>query len=773
MCGPRGACIIVNDEKLGALIDKAVFPGEQGGPHLNTIAAMAAMFKVAASDKFKQLQQQILDNCAAMVKQLEARGIKISYGGTNSHLANINCRAIKAPDGTPLSGDLAARILDVAGIVTNRNTIPGDKSALRAFGVRFGTPWITQRGFGIEESKTLANLMADLLLAITPYKIQSRTGYSYRAKVDFEVLETVKLGVAKLCKEIDTYTNHDTHPYPFNYFTQSKFENQWVSFLLKGQKIHEFTNFVFSSDTEYLDEKKSQKTSFYTPSGIIEGTLTKLSQDAYQLSLPSVKASYGAAWLRDLSDAYTIFDEDLQRRIPGPVIISDSELPPVPEAENSSSESKPWFIGCESNHNNALPEFTYVEPENPPLKYTVLNQAHKDLGARMVPFAGWEMPVQYSSIQEEHDSVRTNAGLFDVSHMGVLKAEGPSAAAFLDSVCGNDVSGLEVGKSCYTHMLTPGGDVIDDLIVYRLKTENFLIVVNASNKDKDWAWLKAVKDGKVLIDYSRPTAQVYGRNVILKDLSEPIHGNEMLIDLALQGKASTKILAKLGVSDELAKALKIQKRSTLLEGNFGEFRLIVSRTGYTGEMVGYEIFIHPDQALDFWNKLLEIGEPLGLKPCGLGARDSLRTEYGLPLYGHEMAGPLNATVGDAGFSYFVKTFKPWFIGREAFINQESKRSRELVRFRFEEQRTKKAHLGDPVLNDKGKVIGTVTSCAIDSAGFFTGQAIIDKAYSKESSVILIFQGSPETTSKAPALLDLNDRITLPSRAIILSRYMKI
>lgn len=773
LCGPRGACIIVNDAALGATIDKAVFPGEQGGPHLNTIAAMAAMFKIAATPQFKQLQQHILDNCAVMVEQLEKRGIDISYGGTNSHLANINCRSITGADGAPLSGDLAARILDVAGIVANRNTIPGDKSALRAFGVRFGTPWITQRGFGEEESRKLADLIADLLLATKPYKIESRTGYSYRAKVDFEVLENVKLGVAELCQKIDSYTSHQTAPYPFNYYTSGNSDSEWISFELSGDKINEFSNFVFESDIESLMEGKSQKTSFSTPSGAIPGVVKKLGNYHYQLCLPANRANYGAAWLRDLSDAYTIFDDDLQRRIPGPVIIADSNMESVTQAESSLSSSKPWFIGCNPNPEAALPDFEWIENPDQPIKKTVLHATHVAAGARMVPFAGWEMPVQYTSIQEEHAATRTAAGLFDVSHMGVLQAEGPDAAMYLDSVCGNDISGLDVGKSCYTHLLTPDAEVIDDLIIYRRSSENFLIVVNAANKDKDWSWLTSVKAGSVKIDNSNPGAIAYGRNVILKDLSYPAHGADRLVDLALQGKASTKILLALNTSKEAEKELRQLKRSSLMEGEFGGFQLIISRTGYTGENIGYEIFIHPDQAVAFWQKLIELGEPFGLKPCGLGARDSLRTEYGLPLYGHEMAGPLNATVGEAGFSYFVKTYKPWFIGREAFIEQEENRTRELVRFRFEEQRTRKAHLGDPVLNEKGKVIGAVTSCAIDSDGFFTGQAIVDKSNIKEGSVLLIFQDSPDKVNKSPSILELNDRIVLPSRAIILSRYQKL
>jgi glycine hydroxymethyltransferase len=188
--------------------------------------------------------------------------------------------------------------------------------------------------------------------------------------------------------------------------------------------------------------------------------------------------------------------------------------------------------------------------------------------------------------------------------------------------------------------------------------------------------------------------------------------------------------------------------------------------------MGFELFVHPDKAVELWNALLEAGEPMGLKPCGLGARDSLRTEAGLPLYGHEMGGLLNLGVGQAGFGSFVKTYKPWFIGRQAFLEQEASRDAGVVRFTFDEKRTKMAHLGDPVIDDKGKVIGTVTSCAINSEGSLTGQAYIGEKYAKEGTKIYIFQGAPEKAGKAPANLTKGDRVTLPSQATITTRFPK-
>jgi glycine hydroxymethyltransferase len=151
--GPRGAIIMTTDKKLAEKIDRAVFPGEQGGPHVNVFGALALTFKIAQTPDFKKLQAQVVKNSIALTKRLEERGFRIPFGGTNSHLSNLDCKSVKGPDGTALSGDMAARILDLAGIVVNRNTIPGDRSALNPSGIRLGTPWITQRGFKEKECR--------------------------------------------------------------------------------------------------------------------------------------------------------------------------------------------------------------------------------------------------------------------------------------------------------------------------------------------------------------------------------------------------------------------------------------------------------------------------------------------------------------------------------------------------------------------------------------------------------------------------------------------
>jgi glycine hydroxymethyltransferase len=269
-----------------------------------------------------------------------------------------------------------------------------------------------------------------------------------------------------------------------------------------------------------------------------------------------------------------------------------------------------------------------------------------------------------------------------------------------------------------------------------------------------------------------PWAVAFGRNVTLRNLRDPKAGEDRRVDIALQGPKSRDIMLALDCSVEDREAVLGLKWAQLCEVTLGGIPLIVSRTGYTGERMGFELFPPPDQAEALWNALLQAGEPLGIKPCGLGARDSLRTEAGLPLYGQEMGGMLNLGVGQAGFGGFIKTYKPWFIGRQAFIEQEANRDAIVVRFRFDEKRTRMAHLGDPVMDERGKVIGTVTSCAIDSDGSLTGQAYVSEKYAKEGSGLYIYQGSPQKAGKAPADLTMGDRVSLPSRATVISRFPK-
>lgn len=776
LCGPRGACIITTDGALGRKIDRAVFPGEQGGPHIHAIAAMATAFKLAASDRFKQLQRQIVANCKTLNNRLVERGMRIPFNGTDTHLTNVDCKTVVGRDSTPLSGDLAARILDIVGIVLNRNTIPGDKSALQASGIRMGTPWVTQRGLGETDMVQIADVIADVLQATHPYMIETRKGPAPRAKVDFKVLEESRLRIRELAEKANLDYQPSRHGYPHFYYLDDKpaHTGDWSALALSGPAVREFTNYAFASDVESLRPGLSQPTRLVTPSETVDGVLTQLAPASYHFQFPARHFGLAATWLRDLSDGYVAFDEDVTRRMPGPVIVTET----LPRSEQQPSgpavdQEKAFFIGKVASASQPKPAFKWEEPAGAPLKRTSLYDQHKSLGARLVPFAGWEMPVQYTSVVEEHMATRQAAGLFDVSHMGVYQVEGPEASAFLDSVCGNDIAALEVGESCYTHFLDPNANVIDDLLVYRRAEEKFLVVVNAANDEKDWAWLNAVHRGEVLVDREAPRSRVFGTGSVLRNLRDPQAGAEMRVDIALQGPKSRDILLSLGCDPATRRQIMALKRTQLCDAVIGGIDLVVSRTGYTGEKMAFELFVHPDHAPALWSGLLKAGEPLGLKPCGLGARDSLRTEAGLPLYGHEMGGELNLGVAEAGFGSYVKTYKPWFIGRKPFIEREARRSSVVARFRFNEKGVRVAHLGDPVMDLKGRVVGVVTSCSIDSEGYLTGQASLDLKYAEEGTPILIYQSAASKPGKAPAELSIGDRVSLPSPATVVSRFPKL
>ncbi len=692
----------------------------------------------------------------------------------------MDVTTIKSPDAVGLSGDQAARILDIVGIVVNRNTIPGDKNSRDPSGIRLGTPWITQRGFKEKETRELTDIMADVLLACAPHAVDTvRKGRQRRAKVDFNVLNDARLRVRKMAEEAGIDFKYKKSGYPHFYYIDDRIDEPLVNkllgqkdapphavFELSGERVRQVLDYAASSDLSALKKGKSQATTIATPRGVIAGALVNVDNETYQLLIPVENAALVATWLRDLSDGYTSFKLDGERdysekHLPGPFVVEQVKRAKVknawPGLGQAVNEDKPYFIGINSEvQKEPLPVFEWNDVEGE-LKRTALYEVHKSLGGRMVPFAGWEMPVQYSGIFEEHLATRNAAGLFDVSHMGVYEVRGPDAASFLDTVCGNDCGGLQPGESLYSHFLTPDADVIDDTLVYRRGPDKFLVVVNASNDDKDRTWFESVRNGTVRIDNARPWARTYGYNAEIRNLRDPKAGEDMRVDIALQGPKSRDILLAMGVDDKTRARIMKLKRTELCDAVAGGFDLIVSRTGYTGEKMAFELFVHPERAADFWNAVLKAGEPYGLRPVGLGARDSLRTEAGLPLYGHEMGlgsgkfGERDLGVAEGGFGSYVKPYKPWFIGRDAYVAREQKRRGVLVRFRFDEPRVRMAHPGDPVVNGNGERIGWVTSCAIDGERFLTGQAYLENRYTKLDTPIGIHQGGntdrPATAAK--------------------------
>lgn len=312
------------------------------------------------------------------------------------------------------------------------------------------------------------------------------------------------------------------------------------------------------------------------------------------------------------------------------------------------------------------------------LKETCLHDLHLRLGAKMSPFAGYDMPIQYSGIIDEHNAVRHAVGMFDVSHMGEIFISGDDAEAFVNHIFTNDVRNMEPGKILYGMMLYDDGGTVDDLLVYREQEPgHYLLVVNASNIDKDYAWIKM---------------QACRWNVLVDNQSDKWG------QIAVQGPDAEKtVIGVLGFGE--AADLKFYEFCDV-KAEDGS-RVILSRTGYTGED-GFEIYAAPEVIRGYWEKLLAAG----VKPCGLGCRDTLRFEAGLPLYGDELSADISPVM--AGLSMFCKLDKPEFIGKDALVAQKTEGpQKRLVGIELEDNAVPRA--GYPVELEDGTEVGKVTT----------------------------------------------------------------
>ena len=286
-------------------------------------------------------------------------------------------------------------------------------------------------------------------------------------------------------------------------------------------------------------------------------------------------------------------------------------------------------------------------------KKTLLYDEHVRLGAKMIPFGDWIMPVQYSGIIDEHQAVRKNVGVFDISHMGQLVARGPRAGGWLNEMLTNNIDKLEVGTGQYTFLLNERGGIIDDLIVYRTAPETFFLVVNASRTDEDFSWLQ----------------KHLGDNATLENRSADFGG------LAIQGPRIIELLQAM-VGNEV----ELPARNQIRDFDADALKLTIARTGYTGED-GVEVFFAAKDAVQVWNAILAKGKELNIRPCGLGARDTLRLEMCYPLNGSDLSPDHNPI--EAGLGFFVDLKKPTFIGREVLAHaKEHGTPNRLVAFRM-------------------------------------------------------------------------------------------
>ncbi|WP_200974203.1 glycine cleavage system aminomethyltransferase GcvT [Echinicola sp. 20G] len=341
------------------------------------------------------------------------------------------------------------------------------------------------------------------------------------------------------------------------------------------------------------------------------------------------------------------------------------------------------------------------------IKKVALNDKHIELGGKMVPFAGYNMPVRYSSDKEEHNTVRNGVGVFDVSHMGEFMVKGPNALALIQKVTSNDASKLVIDQAQYSCFPNEKGGIVDDLIVYKMDEEEYMLVVNASNIDKDWDWVN---------QHNTVGAE-------LENISDEISL------FAVQGPKATAALQKL-----TSVKLDEIKFYHFAIGEFaGKQDVIISGTGYTGAG-GFEIYVKNEDALAVWDAIFEAGAEFDIKPIGLGARDTLRLEMGYCLYGNDIddtTSPLEAGLG------WITKFTKDFINSENLKQQKEEGiSKKLVGFKFKDKGIPRAHY--PILNESGEQIGEVTSGTMSpSMGIGIGLGYVDIAYAKPGTEIAV------------------------------------
>ena len=345
------------------------------------------------------------------------------------------------------------------------------------------------------------------------------------------------------------------------------------------------------------------------------------------------------------------------------------------------------------------------------MKKTVLTEVHRGLGAKMAEFAGYDMPIVYSTISEEHLAVRSAAGIFDVSHMGEFLVSGEDALAFIQKISSNDASKLSIGQAQYSCIPNASGGIVDDFLVYRLAENEYMLVVNASNIEKDFNWISQFKKGEVE----------------LKNISD----NEGL--LAVQGPKATEILQEL--TDVDLSSIEFYHFSM---GTFaGIDNVIISATGYTGAG-GFELYVENTYLVELWDKIMKVGKEKGLAPAGLGARDTLRLEMGYCLYGNDITDSTSPI--EAGLGWITKTKKKDFNSIEIFRKQRLDGiDRKLVGFKVDDRRVPRHDY--EIFSESEENIGVVTSGTLSPClEIPIGMGYVKKQYSKVGTPLLISTG---------------------------------
>ncbi len=785
-CGPRGAAILSTDRTIAELIDRAVFPGLQSAPIFQQVVALAVAFEIARTPEFKLLQQKIAENARLLHRFLTQMEIPTAFGGTDTHIVIANVGKVPTSSNLRLTGDIVAGILERVGISCNSNLIPGDKFVTLASGIRLGTTWISQLGYGETEVREIAAIIADVCKGVKLYSYYGLRREIPGGKVKEELLQSAAQRVKALLRkglEPETFSKQMSSPgnettaqptfVTSRNLADSKDErSQLEALIVSGERSYSFLQSIISRDIYALEPGKAFPALILNQDGekrfdILVQCLAGEPRPQFLLVYRPQPGTKLGDWLHMLSDGFVEIEKDDPRKtLDGPVVIKsadagyidavlaivDAQADTGSKADPLIEQDKPYFIGQIALPHDASPgqsRFEFAGDDVSRISSTLspLTQLHKAAGATFADFYGYEVPFFYTSISQEHEQVRKNAGLFDLFHKELLGFRGQGAKRFLDLVLTEHISQLAIGDSCRTCILSPEGMLMSDCILYRFDSDYFIMELEPINARLVEKGLRAVADRNVVIDPARPEIKV-DRSCSITNLKT---SSSAQMILALQGPKSMSILQKLLDETKSRSVLQNMRKGQISELSLAGVTLWIARRGYTGETAGFELIVPQLKAESIWNALITAGHDYSLQAIGLKAADSLRIEAGLPLYGKDLTGPHSIDPVEAGLGSSIKLDKPFFIGRQYRLSYTT--SRKIVRLRADVPDV--AEVEPVMLNDAGNTIGRVTSAAAISGRFY-GLGLLEGTHPEKGNVYLSYHGS----------LVLAEMLSIPYSAVI-------
>jgi len=725
LIGPRAAIILTTSESLARRIDRAVFPGLQGGPHLNTIAALAVAFKIAEQPAFAELQRTIVANAKALAEVLSQRGLKVAYGGTNTHLLLVDVRAIPEPSGVPLNGEVAARILDLCGVVCNKNTIAGDTSATHPSGIRLGTPWLSQRGLTPDDMRTLGNIIADVLFGIETFSYFDHGESAARGKIRPDVLKKAQSAVADLIARRAVGPSMPDG-WPAAYCPDPATFEGCDLIEVVGRRARRFLSEATGGRIWDLPVGDATTASLFDAEGrdlgqvgVLRRPGDRFSMDHFVCAVDPSRRDDLVWWLEALSNGLVLFDPaDPRAKLDGPVAVSafTAELSPseadalrrsLSTGPGSPDLGKPYFIGQRALLEKLRPQGSLprcVFPDTPPA--LPLLRARQP-AASTYPPGGWAMPLSYGDADAELKALRETAGLIDETSLGILEISGPDAGRFLDLITSNDVAFLAQNAAQYTFLLDPEGGLIGDALLYRVGLDRYLLTTSPTRSSRVAHWLDEARARRCRIDQHVPT-RALPTNLTIRDVRNAGDATAR-VAIGLAGPNAANVLRSLVDTPADRRKIGRIRRFTLALVRIGGVEATVARTGHTGQPQGYEVFIPPSAVEALWDAVLARAADQGVRPVGWEAFRADGIAAGLPWDGRELDGNLQISPVQAGYGALTRIHKPFFVGRGALLSLPYPVQREIVRFRVVAPVVTLPREGDPLIDPSGTCVGLVTS----------------------------------------------------------------